>query len=166
MIPCDKAAGHRSHWNNRRSKNAAGHTRFQLDLLGVRFQSYVYDSLHHSQVFERMTAMLLGFISRPEDLDFSLLGFNFFLVLLKFLLSSDVWVGHRLRGGEQTLKHDVRVKPCTSWVWRSPYLHGSVSLASRSPLWELLLDGGEGQGESLQPHLLLHQLNQLLRQVL
>lgn len=46
------------------------------------------------------------------------------------------------------------------------YLHGSVSFACSSPLWELLLDSREGQRESLQPHLFLQQLDQLLCQVL
>lgn len=46
------------------------------------------------------------------------------------------------------------------------YLHGSVAFACRSPLSELPLDGGEGHGEGLQPHLLLQQLYQLLRQIL
>ncbi len=58
--------------------------------------SLLHGSLHHGQVFERMASALLGFISWPEELDLSLLGFDFVLVFLEFLLGCDVWVSHRL----------------------------------------------------------------------
>lgn len=63
------------------------------------------DSLHHGQVLQSMAPVLLGFISRSEELDLSLFGFNFILVLLDFLLGGDVRVGHRLGADEKT-KHD------------------------------------------------------------
>lgn len=44
-----------------------------------------------------MAAVLLGFISRPEELDLPLLSFDFVLVLLEFLFGCDVWISHRLR---------------------------------------------------------------------
>lgn len=44
-----------------------------------------------------MAPVLLRFITRPKELDLSLLGFDFVLVLLKLLLGCDVWVSHRLR---------------------------------------------------------------------
>lgn len=40
--------------------------------------------------------MLLGFISRPEELDLPLLRFYFVLVLFEFLLGCNVRVSHRL----------------------------------------------------------------------
>lgn len=58
-------------------------------------------SLHHGQVFESVAALLLGFISRPQELDLPLFGFDFVLVLLQFLLSSDVWVCNRLQRPEK-----------------------------------------------------------------
>lgn len=54
-------------------------------------------SLHHRQVFERVAALLLGFISRSQEFNLPLLGFDFLLVLLQFLLGCDVWVSDRLR---------------------------------------------------------------------
>lgn len=56
-----------------------------------------HGSLHHSQVFERVAALLLGFISRSQEFNLPLLGFYFVFVLLQFLLGCDVWVSDRLR---------------------------------------------------------------------
>lgn len=143
-----------------------------LPILDKEMLPLTCTSLHHGQVFERMAPVLLGFVSRPEELNFSLFGFNFILVFLKFLLGSDVRVSHGLgegRGGsaeERRLTGDLHFSSSGLWLCRPPYLHGSVTLACRSSLWKLLLDGGEGQREFLQPHLLLQQLDQLLRQVL
>lgn len=58
--------------------------------------SSLIDSLHHGQVFEGLATVLLSFISRPQELDLALFGLDFIEVLLDFLLSGDVGVGHRL----------------------------------------------------------------------
>lgn len=63
----------------------------------------VLGSLHHGQVFERVASLLLSFISRPEELDLPLFGFDFVLVLLQLLLCSDVWVCDRLQRPEKKL---------------------------------------------------------------
>lgn len=60
------------------------------------FGKWWHGSLHHSQVFERVAALLLGFISRSEEFNLPFLGFDFVLVLLHFLLGCDVWVSNRL----------------------------------------------------------------------
>ena len=54
--------------------------------------------LHHGQVFEGVTPVLLGFVARPQELDFPLLGLDLVLVFLHLLLGSDLWVSHRLLG--------------------------------------------------------------------
>lgn len=96
---------------------------------------HLHDSLHHGQVFERMAPVLLGFISRPEELDLPLLGFDFVLVLLEFLLGCDVWVGHRL-GKQYNRKRAAKNTffPFVCVCVLPPYLHGSVSFARHSPL--------------------------------
>lgn len=68
-----------------------------------------YVSLHHGQVFEGVTPLLLGFISRPQELDLPLLGFNLVLVLFEFLLGSDVRVSHRLEKRETHVKWFLKV---------------------------------------------------------
>lgn len=125
-------------------------------------------SLHHGQVFERVAPVLLGFVSRSEELNLPLLGFNFILVLFEFLLGCDVWVCHRL-GREEgaNLNRLLKKKLCYGGRLRChTYLHGSVAFACCSPLGKLFLHSREGQRESLQPHLFFQQLYQLLRQVL
>lgn len=47
-----------------------------------------------------MAPVLLGFISRPEELDLPLLGFDFVLVLFEFLLGCNVGVSYHLGGNE------------------------------------------------------------------
>lgn len=68
-----------------------------------------YVSLHHGQVFEGVTPLLLGFISRPQELDLPLLGFNLVLVLFELLLGSNVGVSHRLEEKETRLKWLLKV---------------------------------------------------------
>lgn len=62
------------------------------------FGKWQHGSLHHRQVFERVAALLLGFISWSQEFNLPLLGFDFVLVLLQFLLGCDVWVSDRLGG--------------------------------------------------------------------
>lgn len=125
-------------------------------------RSLLHGSLHHGQVFESMAPVLLRFISRPKELDLPLFGFDFIFVLLQFLLSSNVWVSHRLRErdeGEESANSKMTARNsdvCVNTLrWCPSYLHGSVALACRSPHWKLLLDWREGQRESLQSHLSL-----------
>lgn len=69
------------------------------------FGKWRHGSLHHGQVFERVAALLLGFISRSQEFNLPLLGFDFVLVLLQFLLGCDVWVSDRL--GDQNEGREV-----------------------------------------------------------
>lgn len=66
------------------------------------FGKWRHGSLHHGQVFERVAALLLGFISRSQEFNLPLLGFDFVLVLLQFLLGCDVWVSDRLGDRNKT----------------------------------------------------------------
>lgn len=62
--------------------------------------------------------MLLGFIPGPKELDLPLLGFDFVLVLLEFLLGCDVWVSHRLGKENRKLwKLIARKKAYCFCVW-------------------------------------------------
>lgn len=77
-----------------------------------------YVSLHHGQVFEGVTPLLLGFISRPQELDLPLLGFDLVLVLFELLLGSDVRVSHRLEEKETHVKWFLKVlATCAPLQW-------------------------------------------------
>lgn len=60
-------------------------------------------SLHHGQVFESVTPLLLGLVTGPEELDLPLLGFNLVPVLFHLLLGGHVRVGHRLEDRKKAL---------------------------------------------------------------
>lgn len=93
-----------------------------------------------------------------------------FLCFLSFFLAamSGLATACKTEGRHKCITRDEMVALlCVCVRFGCPsYLHGSVSFACSSPLWELLLDSREGQRESLQPHLFLQQLDQLLCQVL
>lgn len=83
-------------------------------------RSLLHGSLHHGQVFESMAPVLLRFISRPKELDLPLFGFDFIFVLLQFLLSSNVWVSHRLRErdeGEESANSKMTARNSDVCVW-------------------------------------------------
>lgn len=76
-------------------------------------------SLHHGQVFESVTPLLLGLVVGPEELDLPLLGLDLVPVLFQLLLGGHVRVGHRLE------ERDGAVKP----------LRGARKPRLRSPAW-------------------------------
>lgn len=79
------------------SKESLFFIRWSSSFLPSIFGKWWHGSLHHSQIFERVAALLLGFISRSQEFNLPLLGFDFVFVLLQFLLGCDVWVSDRLR---------------------------------------------------------------------
>lgn len=62
-----------------------------------------------------MAPLLLGFISRSEELDLPLLGFDFVPVLLELLLGSDVWISHSLK--------ETNEDKCKLTVWVAFIIH-------------------------------------------